>query len=297
MTQTAVLTMVYESYRFLEKWVAYYGDLFDEKNLFIVSHGGDPKHAEIGANCNIINVPRVFSPDFDITRWAALSDYAAGLNQFYDYVICGDCDELITTDPQCGYNLPEYMAQKDVSRFCPLGLHLLPMHHDQMITIDWNAPLLGQVTHAIVDGSYAKPSITRVRRNFSPGGHEAEGEALALDRNLLLCHLKYLDEERLALAHKIAIEVREIHRQNAAQGVEAERWPMSSIWQFGRNAEQVLLDRLCNAPSPHHPDPLLFARRFIHRNARMLPDGTRSYRGVLRQPRKIQFPERFEAVF
>ena len=296
--KTAVLTMAYKSYRFLEKWVDYYGGLFGRENLFVVSHGNDDKHREIGEGCNVLTVPRVFSEDFDVIRWGALSEISSGLTSFYDVVICGDCDELITTDPRCGLSLPEYLAQTDASLTVPLGLHLLPRTaQGESAFANWDLPLLRQSQFAIIDGAYCKPSILKQRRRFTAGGHEGVGELLPIDLNLVLFHLKYLDPERLELAHSLGQDVRQTAQQIADEGREIGAWPMSSVWRQGKAAEQEFLDRMQSASCIERSDPILFAYRFLMKNARTDEEGTRSYRIPMRNPRKIRVPRRFVTVF
>ena len=77
MIRVAAVTFVYKSYDFLRKWVAHYGPIFGEENLFVVSHGPDQRHREIAGNCNILSVPREFDSHFDEQRWSFLSQFAS----------------------------------------------------------------------------------------------------------------------------------------------------------------------------------------------------------------------------
>jgi len=293
MAKVAALTMAYKSYRFLEKWVQYYGGLFGEENLYVVSHGGDPIHDDIAGNCNLITVPRQFTENMEIDRWNALGDYTGMLSTFYDYVICGDCDELILTDPRIGMDLSAYMAKRDVSQTVPVGLYILPPADTGARSVDWEKPLLGQASYAIIDGAYCKPSICSKRRVFTSGGHEAVGEALDIDRNLMLCHLKYLDDDRMKLAQDLVTEVRATKRKHAAEGRDATDWSMSTVWQYGKQAEEKLLNRMLAAPLIEKPDTTLFAYRLLMQCQTKASDGTTSYRAPMRNPRRIQLPERF----
>ncbi|MGB0800036.1 MAG: hypothetical protein ACPGRD_12035, partial [Planktomarina sp.] len=53
-----VVGMVYQDYAMLQRWYDYYAAQVGPENLFVFSHGNDPKHREIAKGANVINVPR-----------------------------------------------------------------------------------------------------------------------------------------------------------------------------------------------------------------------------------------------
>jgi len=204
----AAMTMVGGDHFFLRRWVDYYGRQLGRENLYILSHGGDPEHKRIAAGANIIYLP--FDPTrncFNQRRWQMLSLFTSGFTRFYNWVLCGDVDEIVVLDPAVGSSLPDYMASfgSDRSRpkvITPFAIEMVhnPTLEPEPITSDRNILEVRRIFR--LNANYAKPCITRDTIGFVPGGHFATHPVLHLDPNLYLFHLRFIDyamtEQRLA---------------------------------------------------------------------------------------------------
>ena len=94
-----VVTMLYEDYFFLERWYDYYSKQVGAENLYVFSHGNDPKHREIAKDANVMNLPRDVSMfKFDRRRWRMMSHLASGLLDYYNWMIVTDVDEIVVVD-------------------------------------------------------------------------------------------------------------------------------------------------------------------------------------------------------
>ncbi len=105
------LTMVYRDYDLLERWYNYYKEQIGAENIYIYSHGNDPKHREIAEGENVMNVPRDESFRlFEVNRWRMMGFFASAMLEFYRYMIVSDVDEFVVADPQTGMTAAEYIA-------------------------------------------------------------------------------------------------------------------------------------------------------------------------------------------
>lgn len=249
----AALTMAWKSHNFLRKWVAHYGDAFGRENLFIMSHGHDPIHAEIGAGCNIVTVPRVFSTSFDFARWRAISGMARMLTEFYAVVIAGDCDEYVALNPQAasGQSLDQYLLAKAPGRILsPLGFNIVN-DPDAPSPVDWSKPLLEQVPRAATDSHYCKPCILGRAAELGDGGHGLVDEDFDLDPALFLVHAKYAEiETATQMGDAVGAAVRDLGEDVGDK--------MSIGWHWRGGAETALesLRVLRALPMTDHRNPL-----------------------------------------
>ncbi len=94
------ITVAYQDYFFLDRWVRHYGGQFGREHLYVLSHGGDPEHDRIANGCNVIRLPRdpaMFR--LDHRRWSFLSQFANGMLRYYNWLFVGDVDEVVIVDP------------------------------------------------------------------------------------------------------------------------------------------------------------------------------------------------------
>ncbi|MEO0343641.1 MAG: glycosyltransferase family 2 protein [Pseudomonadota bacterium] len=196
----AAITMVYQDYVFLKRWLGYYGAQFGRENLYILNHGDDAGVRELAQGANLIPVPRPEDKSrFDNRRWAALSSYANGLTFYYNWIICGDVDELVIVHPDKKLALIEYLnakldlpnAPKVISPFAIEIVHTPALEAD---ALEEDAPILALRRNFRINTNYAKPCITRRPVQFSKGGHGCNIEDVTLDPDLFLLHLRYFDD-------------------------------------------------------------------------------------------------------
>lgn len=125
--------------------------------------------------------------------------------------MCGDADELIVSHPDSGMSLPEHIeALPDASIVAPVGLNIMPRASyydlDEPATIE--LPLLRQCNRVSLASNFCKPSIVKRPPRFAPGNHWLMRDEFELDRNLVLCHTKYLALNGLSFYQDMASDVR-----------------------------------------------------------------------------------------
>ncbi|MEL6550237.1 MAG: glycosyltransferase family 2 protein [Pseudomonadota bacterium] len=195
-----VMTMVYQDYFFLERWYRYYGAQVGPQNLFIYSHGGDPKHKEIAPEANVINVPR--DPGMvklERRRWRMQGYAASGLLDFYNWMIVGDVDEIVIVDPTRAEGLCAYLAgtfpDKSAAplNISPLGIEIIHLPEKEPLPLEDAATILSRRQHFKVSRSYSKPCLVGQPAIFAPGGHRNNGGPRHLSDDLFLLHLRFVD--------------------------------------------------------------------------------------------------------
>lgn len=111
----SAITMVYKDYWVLSQWHAHHARLLGAENLFVVSHGNDPRHRELCPGSHVIGIPRDFGDEtFDFARHKMLNHLIASLNECYDWVLTLDADELIVSE----------IPLESLFRRCPATLSL-----------------------------------------------------------------------------------------------------------------------------------------------------------------------------
>ncbi|MFB2595825.1 glycosyltransferase family 2 protein [Paracoccus sp. p4-l81] len=240
------MTMVYQDYMFLERFVDYYAAQIGRDNIYVISHGNDPRHRDIADGCNILSFPR--DPQinaFDRRRWTALSSFASGLSQFYRWVITSDVDEFVLLDPAVGDSLPAYLEAKwpgledAPASICPFAIEPIHRPEDEPLPIEADAPILSRRRIYRPNANYCKPCITRGAVRFTPGGHANTLGKRYLSDDLYLLHLRFFDRDYVTRRLNLrADQIRNLDwitdEQKASHGwthsldeyLDAARWPI-----------------------------------------------------------------------
>lgn len=223
----AAVTMVKGDYVFLDRWLRYYGGLIGRENLYVLRHGSDPEIDRMAKGANILHIPDPEDKSgFDRRRWSALSNIASGLTLYYNWVLCGDVDEIVAPDPETGLNLPQYLDRLSAKGrpprvISPFAVEIVHTPASEPEPIDPDMPILSVRRNFRVNTNYAKPCLTRQRIRFAIGGHGSNIKHVALDPQLFLFHLRYMDDalsrERL-LARRAWIEEKDGPRPEGARG-------------------------------------------------------------------------------
>lgn len=280
----AALTMAWRSYDFLKKWIAHYEGEFGRENLFIVSHGGDEKHARIGAGCNIINVPRQIDEDIEVMRWRSLTGLVRMLGEYYKVVLVSDSDEYMHVDPDLsgGLSLSDYLlthCNEDV--LSPVGFHLLN-DPEAPAPIDWAAPLMAQVPRALADAAYSKPCVIGTAVDIAPGGHGLLGSDFRLDPALLLAHAKFVD---LGVTRETS---KTMHNELKFAGTR-----VGKFWQAGEDETIDQLRAFRAVPYFDGPEPLKeLGMRLSARGQTVSPYGSTCWRLLRKMAFTFDVPER-----
>lgn len=240
------MTFVYRSYTWLEKWMEHYGRELGRENLYIFSHGGDPKHDAICEGSSVITVPREFNVQFNMAKGSAFTGLTKALLGFHQVVLMTDVDEYIAIHPSAGKSLAEYLLEdvtEEVS--APLGLNILRQSEEPA---DWSKPLLAQADYLALHNHYTKPAILRRDFEFGTGSHGIREKPFVLDPYLILFHAKYAD---LTVVREFVDEF-EVDRQalsNALRGnttayispVRQAGWEEGALAEFNRwNAQSLI---------------------------------------------------------
>ena len=185
---------------FLNRWVAYYGKLLGEENLFIYLDGLDqvaPNGAG-KANVTIVEKQGIKVVDAEKRRLDFLSDRAAELFAAgYDLIIGCDADEFLVIEPNLGLSLPEYLSKiKIKTSISPLGLDVGQHLHKEK-PLDKTAPILPQRNYALINSRFTKTSIIAKPVRWGRGFHRINGHNFHIDKNLYLLHFGNIDYEAL----------------------------------------------------------------------------------------------------
>lgn len=238
-TTAAVVTMVHDDAFFLERWVRYYGDLFGREALYVINHGRNPEVARIAAGCNLIGLPGGLGEKFEVKRWRLFNGLHLGLQGYYRYVIVGDVDEYVVTDPALSPDLKTFLDTAPRRRvYTPLGFEVLHCPDREAAPI--TGPILGPRRYGRVNLHYAKPCVLGRGCKVARGGHYAEYGELHADDALYLMHMKYCDRGEFSAA---------MDRRNAnvaeseAAGLDAG---VGVHWRAeAREEETALFDGFC----------------------------------------------------
>ncbi len=227
------VTMVYSDYFFLERWYRYYSQQIGAENLFILSHGNDPKHRDIAPDANVINVPR--DPNmtkFDRRRWRMMGQIASGLLEFYNWALVSDVDEILIVDPDKASGLLPYLSSQYPQKrtaplnICPLGLQIvhMPNKEPDQITDGDSGTILSRRRHFYPSRNYSKPCLIGAPAAFGPGGHRNNLGIRHMDPDLYLLHLNFFDLPRLEARAEQKKQVVEIAKQENPDFEKKHPW-------------------------------------------------------------------------
>lgn len=194
-----VVGMVFEDYLMLQRWYDYYAGQVGPENLFIFSHGNDPRHREIAVGANVINLPRDPSMyKFDILRWRMLGNFASGMLNFYDWMLVTDIDEMVLVDPAVAPGLVPYLQDKFAdepapTNLSPLGLNIVHVPEEEPLPIVEGETILSRRRYFYPSRTYSKATLVRAPVMFAPGGHRNNLGPRTLSDDLYLIHLKMCD--------------------------------------------------------------------------------------------------------
>ncbi|MEP3634631.1 MAG: glycosyltransferase family 2 protein [Shimia thalassica] len=203
----AAITMVYRDYWALAQWYRHYAAQLGAANLYIVSHGSDPKISELCPGSSVITIPRESFDGFDRERSEMLNAFQLALLKVYDWVLRTDADELICWDPQRYDGLADVFAQNaEFPVLTALGMDLVAM----------SASTVGEpfqdVRDAGFSGHYSKAFALRIPAGLNLHGVKVAPRNLQrfpfhMPKGLFLVHLKYANREALFDANTVRHQV------------------------------------------------------------------------------------------
>lgn len=285
-----VLTMAYQDYDLLDTWVRYYAAQVGRQHLYVLSHGGDPKHREIAAGATVINVPRDPSMhQLERKRWFIIAQFTNGLLRYYNWMITGDVDEIVVLDPEVGHSLPDYLTRYErraPKSLSPFGIEIV---HNPDIEPEALVPgetVLGKRRLFRLNANYAKPCVVRTDVQFTIGGHANNHQPRILDDHLYLMHLRFYDYDRSCARLTGRATLRD-NVYNQPDSKDQDVWA-KSIETYRRLACQT--PQATTIDFPEFRDKMLSGAKDLH-------NGKVTFFGGGRSKVLYQLPERFNGLF
>ncbi len=242
----AVISNVRNGGVFLDKWVAYYGQVFGATNLYLFIDGFDqPQPDAPGVNITVIEHEDLSRTAGDKRRAARLSDQAARLfARGYETVIATDIDEYLIADPATGLGLAACLeALPPRPSWSATGLDVV-QHLDQEAALDPANPWLAQRAYAKVSARYTKACVMNQPLRWGSGMHRIKGRNFRIAPDLYLIHTGMIDAEIAGVTKEDA------HRQK-------------SDWSAHQGRREALFQAL-RSSEPREADPYLTrARRYM----------------------------------
>jgi hypothetical protein len=199
MKKICAVTMARNDEFFLNRWVAYYGKILGEENLYMYLDGLDqqPPSGAGKANVFVVEKKGFHVVDAEKQRLGFLSDRAAELLQKYDMVIGCDADEFLAVDPKTGMTLAEYLSSiKIKTSISGLGLDF-GQHLTAELPLDRSKTFLAQRKYALLSTRYTKTSVISKPVRWGSGFHRINGHNFHIDKNLYLLHFGNADHNAL----------------------------------------------------------------------------------------------------
>ena len=182
--RVAVVTDILSDQHFFPVWRKYYGGLFGESNLFVVTYADGPRltDAELGGN---IRLP---CPWDDTVRPNVISDLVATLLAAYDVVIRVEADEMLVVDPSAAASLRDYLEATSRPYYTARGFDVIQLPGEAPLR---PGPLLAQRTVAYPNTALNKTAIVRTPLHWAKGFHWCS--AYPEFGPLFMLHLKCID--------------------------------------------------------------------------------------------------------
>lgn len=202
--------MVYRDYWALSQWYAHYGRHLGEDNLFIVSHGSDPKVQALCPKASVITVPRDDLSRFDQVRGAMLNSLQNMLGLTYDWVIRTDADELICFDPSMYSSFADMMSSCNAPALFALGFDLFESDGDDVLT--GTEPALSKRSTAVFSGHYSKAwavseSIDIHRHGIRTRSKKIMDTEFVMLPGCFLAHLKYANKPEVIATNAVRMDI------------------------------------------------------------------------------------------
>lgn len=151
-------------------WHRYYGGLFGEKNLFLLTYAGlsdQFKNISLGG---VIELPVGYD---DNTRCKFISSFVTAMLASYDAVIRVDVDEFLVVDPREGKNLAEYIETMSTPYLAARGFDIIQMPDEAQLDDNAPYPILAHRSCAYPNSALNKIAITKIPITWTPGFHWA----------------------------------------------------------------------------------------------------------------------------
>lgn len=182
----AVVTDAVSDQFFFPAWHRYYGGLFGETALFVVTYAGAAGFAGLPLG-GLLRLPVGYD---DTTRANVITDLVATLLGAYDVVIRVDTDEFLVVDPSAAPSLRAYIETTEQPYYTARGFDVLQTLSEPALQ---PGPMLAQRQVAYPNTALNKTAIVRTPLHWSAGFHWCS--AYPQCGPLFLLHLKRIDIE------------------------------------------------------------------------------------------------------
>jgi len=274
------VTMVYKDQWALSQWYAHYGALIGFENLYIVTHGRDDWVRENCPDASVLQVPRDDLEHFDKIRGQMLNAFQDGLNQYYDWVIRTDADELVCFDPHQHTSLQGALARVTSGAAFALGFDLLEFEQDKVL--ESNQSALQHRRNAVFTGHYSKVWAVRNRIGMKLHGARMRTKLVPsfpfeMLRGVYLAHLKFANGAALIDTNQTRSDV----ANREGRGLPGAAW---------RDPDAKALRKIQKAQAL----PLLDWVEAVERAWSALQDPVRDPKAGVLRARSLNFPFRTE---
>ncbi|MDF2968680.1 MAG: hypothetical protein K0Q93_2458 [Nocardioidaceae bacterium] len=219
--RVAAFTMVCDEADMLPRWLAYYGDQLGVENLVVLDDNSSDGSTD-GLRCTVHRLAKEAKRSWSASRRDLMNTLSADLLRRYDVVIFTDVDEFLIPDPGRYDGLVDYLASSSQHEvIAPLALNILH-NPDVESPLEPDRPVLAQRRFVKFSPRMCKPLIKRVPVAWKGGGFHGIAAPFAIDRALLMAHLKYYDVDAL----------RTVARRRHLQYQDG-KGHRSSAWAFG----------------------------------------------------------------
>ena len=187
--KVAAITMAYNESTLLPVWARHYARQVGADQCYVVDHGStDPIALPPGMNA--IRIPR--SAHDDLRRAVFISELAASLLRYYDWVIYTDADELVLADPHFFRDLPSFCAASDsFDTVTAIGFDVQHVPAAEP-PLEPGSSIGAQRGWIRFTSAMCKPLLTRQPISWSPGFHCSD-RPLRFSQ-LYLFHLHWADQ-------------------------------------------------------------------------------------------------------
>ncbi len=235
--------MAYKDHWALSQWFRHYSRLLGPENLYVVSHGADPRIQEICPGASVLTIPRDRLQGFDHWRGRMLNGFQQGLLEIYDWVIRSDADELICLDPARWGSLADMLADQQAPAVFALGFNLFDFSQSGVNATDLS--VFAKTRDAVFTGHYSKAWAVRRPIGLRRHGIQLRPARLAqfpfaMPRGVYLAHLKYADVAALSAMSEVRQEV----GNSEGPGTPGKAWKQAAKEAVEKREEAEALPQL-----------------------------------------------------
>jgi len=189
-----VITVATSPDAYFPLWKRYYGGLFGQENLFVVTFGSGAGFEQLGLGGLWV----IAGPFEDNLSAKLISKLVSSLLEIYDVVIRCDVDEFLVPDRNKHKSLISYIDNLEDDYVTAVGIDVIEGFDDGPLRFDF--PILGhQRRLGVLTSALDKTSLTSVPLEWGAGFHATKNPPNF--NELFIFHFKWADVNRRAAWH------------------------------------------------------------------------------------------------